>query len=327
MAKQSHTTARGTGALQYVEAERALSDRFELTPTEKRVEVGGQTIRLHEIGSGPPILFIHGTGGSGVYWAPLAAKLMGEFKCLLLDRPGWAQTRPVDYSEPGFTGVVVDLLDGLLDGLGIEEARMIGGSVGGSFVLRYALERPNRVERFAQVGAAVVSLLEVGHAGRQVPAPRFVRLLRSPLGNVIVRIPQREAMIRKQLAGLGHGASLETGAIPAEFIQYYGAMSRHTKSLKSERDLVRAILRSDGWVADLALNEKEREKLTLPTLIILGDQDPIGSIEAWRRFTGTLPNARLEVIPNGGHLPWYDNPTRVAQLVQSHFSEQSQRST
>lgn len=327
MATKSHTTAEENGAMHYSEAERALWDRFELTPTEKRVEIGGQSVRLHEIGSGPPILFIHGTGGSGVYWAPLAAQLRGEFRCLLVDRPGWAETRPVDYTQPGFTGVVVRLLDALLDGLGVEKARMIGGSVGGLFVLRYALERPTRVERFVQVGAAPVALLEIGEAGRHVPAPRFIRLLRSPFGYVIVRIPQNEAMIRRQLAGLGHGASLESGSMPTEFIQYYVAMSRHTKSLSSERDMVRAILRSDGWITDLTLNEKEREKLALPTLMILGDQDPTGSTEAWQRFTDSLANARLEIIPNGGHLPWYDNPTRVAQLVQNHFSEQSQSRT
>ena len=314
-------TAGGKGSALYAEAERALWDHYGLTPIENQVDIGGRLIRLHEVGSGPPILFIHGTGGSGVYWAPLAAELKGQYRCLLVDRPGWAETSPVDYTQPGFANVVVMVVDGLLDGLGVEQARIVGGSVGGIFALRYALARPDRVVSFVQMGAAPVSLLEIGDAGMHVPPPQFIRLLRSPLGKLMVRIPQREAMVRKQLAGLGHGASLETDSIPSEFIHYYFAMSRYTQSLKSERDLVRAILRSDGWVTDLTLNDKEREMLTLPTLMILGDQDPIGSVAAWRMFTDTLPNAQLGLIPGGGHLPWYDNPALVAQLVQSHFSD------
>lgn len=83
-------------------AEQAVWDRYGLTPRERMVEAGGTLVRVNEVGEGPPILFVHGSGGSGAYWSPLVEHLQGHFHCLLIDRPGWANTAPIDYSRTGF---------------------------------------------------------------------------------------------------------------------------------------------------------------------------------------------------------------------------------
>ena len=72
----------------YREAERRLWGSLGVSVKEQRVRLGhvGATVRVQELGSGPPVLFVHGGSTCGTSWADLVARLDG-FRCLLLDRP------------------------------------------------------------------------------------------------------------------------------------------------------------------------------------------------------------------------------------------------
>ncbi|HKY49009.1 MAG TPA: alpha/beta hydrolase [Acidimicrobiia bacterium] len=290
-------------------AEQAVWDRYGLTPRERMVEAGGTLVRVNEVGDGPPILFVHGSGGSGAYWSPLVQHLQGRFRCLLMDRPGWANTAPIDYSRTAFGTIAADLLEGVLAALAIDRAHAIGGSIGDLFVLRLAIARPARVDR--------VVLLGGGPLVNEIEPPTFIRLLRSPFGRVLVRIPQKPGMIRKQMEGLGHKRSLASGEIPAELINLYSATSRHTEAMRYERDLVRSVLTKRGWVPGFALSDSELPSVAAPTLMIYGSDDPVGSLPLWDKFAGSLPNGTLWTAPGCGHLPWYDKPREVAGQVTS----------
>ena len=97
-------TAQAVGTMtdgkleRYRAAEQALWAEHGLEPREHVVEVPElrARIRVVEVGSGQPIIFVPGTGGIGPYWAPLVQQL-GGFRCLLVDRPGWGPSDPVDY--------------------------------------------------------------------------------------------------------------------------------------------------------------------------------------------------------------------------------------
>ncbi len=297
---------------QFREAERGVWERYGLSASEEYVDVGdGVRLRLHTVGEGDPVVFVHGSGGSGVYWAPLVPSLAAGFQCVLVDRPGWTRSSPVDYSEPDFATVAVRLLDGLLRALDLDRVHLVGGSIGEMFALRYALQRPANVESLALLGS--------GPNVAEVAPPTPIRLLRSPLGRIMVSVPQRSPMIRKQLEGLGHGASLDEGARLDDLVGMYGATSRSTDAMRHERGLVRAVLTADGWEQGFPLEEDELAKITAPTLMVLGSEDPIGSIELWQRFVDALPDARLEIVPDGGHLPWWDDPGAVAQMIRAHI--------
>jgi pimeloyl-ACP methyl ester carboxylesterase len=140
---------------------------------------------------GGPVLFVNGTGGPGAYFAPLLRELRG-FRCLVLDRPGWGLSAPVDYSRAPYRTLTVELLRQALDALEVDRARAVGGSVGNLWVLRLAQAHPGRVER--------VVLLGGGPLTGEIGVPPFVRLLRSPLGRIIARLPERRRMLDKQLA-------------------------------------------------------------------------------------------------------------------------------
>jgi pimeloyl-ACP methyl ester carboxylesterase len=301
-------TASGARIERYRRAERAFWDHHGLAPAERFVEVGSPPVRLRvqELGSGEPVLFVNGTGGPGAYFAPLLAELRG-FRCLVLDRPGWGLSDPVDYSRAAYRTVVAELLRDALDALGVERACVVGGSIGNLWALRLAQTHPARVERLVLLGG--------GPLTADVEVPPFIRLLRSPLGRIIVRVPENPRLLGRQLAGLGHTASVESGRIPPAFIDWHLAMSRETDWARHERSMVRTVVARGGYAPGFVLAGTETAGIRQPTLMVYGTADPVGSVETWRRFVAGMPGGELEVVDGGGHLVWYDDPSRIGARV------------
>lgn len=289
-------------------AEEAVWDHFRLRPSENLVRTrNGRVVRLHEVGSGAPILFVHGSGGSGAYWAPLVKELAPHFRCILIDRPGWTLSTPVDYSDGDFGATVASLQGDLLDSLEVSKAHVVGGSIGDVYALRFAQYHPDRVLGLVLVGG--------GPLTTEVRPPTFIRLLRSPLGQLMVRIPQKPGMVRKQMEGLGHKASLDQGQIPNELIDLYSATSRHTDALRNERDLVRSVLDRRGWVPGFTFSRAELQDISAPTLMVYGSDDPVGSVEMWTQFVRAMPSGAIHVVSDAGHLNWYDKPEEVGARI------------
>jgi pimeloyl-ACP methyl ester carboxylesterase len=156
-------------------------------------------------GVSDPVLFVHGTDGPSAYWAPLLAGL-GSFRCLLLDRPGWALSSPIDFRERDYGELVAGVLRGTLDGLGVERAHVVGGSIGTTWALRLAERHSDRVDR--------VVLLGGGPLVSEVPVPLPVRLIVSPLGSILVRIPRRPAGSARRFASSATAIASTRGASP-----------------------------------------------------------------------------------------------------------------
>ena len=261
---------------------------------------------MQELGSGEPVLFVNGTGGPGAYFAPLLGALHG-FRCLVLDRPGWGLSAPVDFSGRPYRTVVAELLRETLDALGIDLACLVGGSIGSLWALRLAQAYPSRVNRLVLLGG--------GPLTAEIPVPRFIRLLRSPLGKVMIHVPEKPRMVAKQLAGLGHATGGQPGQVPASFVDWRLAMTRETDWRRHERDMIRCVLGRGGFVPGFVLADDEIAAITQPTLMVYGTADPAGSVDNWRRFADRLPQGELEVVEGGGHLVWYSDPVRVGARV------------
>lgn len=293
----------------YRRAEQILWDQYRLKPTERFVELEEPAVRLRvvEVGKGEPVMFVPGSGGTGPYWAPLVAEL-GAFRCLLLDRPGWGLSSPIDFSRYEYDKVTAKVLVGVLDAMGIDQANVVGGSIGNIWALRLAQYDRSRVGRVVLIGG-------FPYPGWKVHP--ILKLLRSPLGALIVRLPPKAGMMRKQLRDIGHGPSLDAGRIPDEFFKWRVEFARHTDSMRHERDMVRAILGRHGFKPGVGLERTELATVEPPVLMIYGTADPVGSVPIWNDQLGGLPDSQLSVIDNGGHLSWWDDPKQVGTLVDN----------
>jgi pimeloyl-ACP methyl ester carboxylesterase len=303
------TTSAEPGADRYRQAERSLWSHYGLEPTERFVELSSPAVKLRvvEVGSGPAVLFVPGTAGTGPYWGALVRELKG-FRCLLLDRPGWGLSTPLDYSSVEYSSAVADILRGALDVLEIDRADVAGASIGNLWALRLASRHPARIGRVVLLGGGPI----VAESG----APGIIRLIASPIGAIMVRLPQKPGRVRAFMRQAGHAASLDTGRIPEEYIRWRVAFERETNSMRNERDMVRTIVSwRTGLPPGLTFEDTELAAIQQPTLLVYGTADPVGTVETWRRVADLLPRGELQLVDGAGHIPWLDNARGVADHI------------
>jgi 2-hydroxy-6-oxonona-2,4-dienedioate hydrolase len=295
-------------AERYQQTERALWDHYGLQPTERFIRLESPNVRLRvlEVGSGRPLLFVHGTVGPGS-WPSLVGELRGV-RAIVLDRPGWGLSEPLDFSEHEYRKVAADVLRGILDALAIDRVDVVGGSIGDVWALSLAEHHPTRVGRIVLLGA--------GPVVAEVPVPGFIRVLASPLGAIMARLPVSPGRLRSILRDSGHGASLDAGRIPDQFIEWRLSLANDTASMRHERDMVRSILTRSGWKPGFMYDDGQLGRIEQPTLLVHGTADPTGSVDLWRRVVGAMPHGELQVIDGAGHMPWFDEPRQVAARVE-----------
>lgn len=291
----------------YLHAEQAMWGHYGLAPSEQfiQLESPAARLRMREIGSGDPVLFVHGTAGPAA-WAPLVREL-SDFRCLMLDRPGWTQSTAVDYSKHNYGTVVADLQKGVLDALGVERAHVVGSSIGNVWALRLAASHPSRVDRIVLLGG--------GPLRTEVPIPGFIRMLSTPIGVIMARVPEKSKMTRSILKQMGHGANLEAGRIPDEFIEWRGALTRETGSMRDERKMVSAVASWRGWRPGLTFEDEELARIRQPALYLYGTADTVGTPEIFRRLVDLLPNGEFRLVDGGSHEPWFDDPSGIGGEV------------
>jgi len=296
-------------AERYRQAEHRLWNYYGLEPTERFVSLDSPSVRLRvlEVGSGVPVLFVHGTAGLGA-WPVLIDQLKG-IRCLVLERPGWGLSSSIDFSRHEYRRVTADVLAGALDALGVDRAPVVSASIGNLWALALAARHPSRVDRIALIGGSPLV--------PEIRPPRIIRLLASPIGALMVRLPPKRGMELNQLRQNGHGASLDAGRLPEEaFIDWRLTMGRETHSMRHERDMVRSILRRDGWRPGLTFEDEELAAIRQPALYVWGTADPVGSVDVWRRAVGALPAGELRLVEGAGHTPWLDDPGLVGGHVR-----------
>lgn len=292
----------------YRRAEQMLWEHYSLQPVERFVDVPSPTVRLRvsDVGSGQPVLFVHGMLGTGPYWGPLVRGFPG-FRCLLMDRPGYGLSSALDWSKHDFGPAIADAMSGVLDGLGIQRAHVIGGSIGGVLALHLARRHPERVGRVVMLGG--------GPLVPDFPVPGVFRFMASPLGVLMERLARREKVMRQIIAGSGHAASLEDGRISDAFVEWRLALQRETDSMRYERAGLRAIIGRQGWRTVVAMDDAQLAAIDHPTLLLQGAKDPTAPMELWRRVVGILPHGEMKIIDGAGHQPWLDDGAAMAEEV------------
>ena len=303
------TTSAEPAVDRYRHAEQRLWSHYGLEPREHLVELSSPAVRLRvvEVGSGPPVLFVPGSAGTGPYWGPLVRALSGR-RCLMLDRPGWGLSTPLDYTSIEYGAGVADLLRAVLDALEIDRADVVGASIGDVWALRLASRHPGRVGRVVLLGGGPI----VAESG----VPGIIRLIASPIGALMVRLPPKPSRVKAFMGRAGHGPSLDAGRIPEEYIRWRVAFERETDSMRNERAMVRAIVSwRTGPRTGLAFDDAELAAIQRPTLLVYGTADPVGTVHIWRRVADLLPRGELQLVDGAGHMPWLDHPSAVADHI------------
>ena len=270
----------------------------------------GIRLRLLAAGSGSPLVLLHGVTLSAAAWAPLFPALSGH-RLLAVDLPGHGLSDPDEYQRGQVRHRASLLIDDVFDALGLDQAPVVGHSLGGMLALWYAAAGTERISRLVAIGEPAVAL-----SGVRVRMPLSLLTVRG-LGPAVLRSPGPRPVYRRLLAqGLG---KTEVTAAPESLIDALRLSARRPGNAKTVSSLMHAIDHFRRPRAESVLTTQELRAIAVPTMFIWGTGAPYLSADRARPSIDQIPGATLYEVP-GGHGPWLVDTDRSAELIQTHLT-------
>jgi pimeloyl-ACP methyl ester carboxylesterase len=261
--------------------------------------IDGVRIHYQEAGdeNAPAIILIHGFISSTLIWSGTFLPLADAgFRVIAIDLPGFGYSdKPADarYTIDSQAHAVVSLMDRL----GIDTATIVGASYGGAIAATIALDYPERVDRLVLVGAVTSDEPKKKLLLRVVQIP-IVGDIATPLflgSRWVLRARMEEAYRRL-------GQPLDEHMVRA----------RHhlLETANMQRAMIRTVRR---WNANRI--QRQAPLIRQPTLLVWGEADSHIPLSEGFRLRDAIPNARLIVFRNCGHLPPAEYPEKFVEVV------------
>jgi pimeloyl-ACP methyl ester carboxylesterase len=270
-----------------------------MTPTTFDVLEDGKRVRLARVGSGPPLVFLHGYPENLHIWDGVIAALANDYECLAFDWPGLGDSD----SWPGGTTPVhlAERLLKLLDNWKIAKATIAGMDMGGQPALAFAAKYPERT-----AGLIVMNSLVLGD---EKTSWEIALLRKYGFNRFILRHFPRLVFWRAEHTFLPAGVRLPP-ELRADFWRYF-------RRAEVREFLVRMCA---GFQGTLPRLPESYSKIVAPTLILWADNDVHFPLAQGRRLQTLIPNSQLEIIPAAGHWMAWHNASVVAQHIRTFIS-------
>ncbi len=266
----------------------------------RSITAGGIQVNYHDVGSGFPVLMIHGSGpGVSAFanWRLVMPELARSRRVLAPDMVGFGFTeRPAGY-EYSMDNWVKQAID-FLDALGLEQVDLVGNSFGGALSLALTIRHPQRVRRLVLMGAAGVSF-PITPALDEIWGyqPSFENMRR-----IMDVFAYDRGLVNDELAQLRYEASIRPGFHESYSQMFPAPRQRSVDALASAE-------------ADIAKIDKE-------TLIVHGREDKVIPLQNSVRLSQLISRSQLHVYGRCGHWTQIEHSARFAQLVANFLAEE-----
>jgi pimeloyl-ACP methyl ester carboxylesterase len=239
-------------------------------------------VAYFELGSGPTVLLLHATLHDRHDFDPIVETLARRYRTIAVDWPGHGDSDPVDATmEPG-APLFADVLEDVVDGLGLSRVVLIGNSVGGFAAARLAINRPE----------CVAGLILV-NAGGFVPW--------NPLSRTLCRVLGTPAVFRRAAPLFVRGYMKAKTDSDREISERAIATARTAEGTRT----------GTAWGRSFATPEHDLRsraaELTVPTLIVWGKKDIVIPLSAGRATHDAIRGSRLEILDTG-HVVFSSDP-------------------
>jgi len=262
---------------------------------------GRPRIAYEEVGSGDPVVFLHGIGGNRANWRAQLAFFGRCYRAVAWDARGYGDSD--DYDGPFEFSEVSDDLRRLLDHLAVDRAHLVGLSMGGRILMDFAVRHPQRIASLT-IAAAF---------------PSFGRAL-SPA--------QQEEFVRLRLAPVAEGRQFsEMAPALAEALLGPTASPEARDALRASIESLRA--QSYGKAVTAAVGFDRTASLgsiRAPVQLLCGEHDRLVPPAMMREVQAAIPGARYAILA-GGHLLNLECPGEFNRLVASFIDAQRLRAT
>lgn len=258
-----------------------------------QAEIGDIVIDYEERGSGKPLLLITGIPSVGDDWAPLAEPLSKSRRVITFDNRGCGSTTVP--TGPYSMGQMAADAAGLLDHLGVERADVFGISMGGMIAQELALGRPELVGRLA-LGCTHAG---IRHSERAPKETMEAFQMQTDDWSERVRALSKVSFSRN-IDPRAHDLFVEKKKGDVQNLEGYGAQFA-------------AVLDHDTY--------DRLPDLQMPVLVLTGDDDRIIPAGSSRPLLDRIPNARLHVIENAGHLFFIEQLAETQRILEAFFDE------
>jgi pimeloyl-ACP methyl ester carboxylesterase len=259
----------------------------------------GRQIACGRAGSGPDVVFCHGTPFSSVVWRPFADALARDFTVHVWDMPGYGRSSKHPDHAVDF-GVQAEAFVALLAHWGLERPRVVAHDFGGAVSLRACL-----VGGVAYASLMLVDVVAIPPSGS--PFFRFVQRHPDVLGELPAYV--HEAIVRAYVQGASHRGPRE---------DQLDALVRPWLGSEGQPAFYRQIAGYDERF--LRENEERLDRIAFPVRILWGAEDAWIPPRVGERLAGLIPGATLALVAGAGHLTHYDAPVALADELRAWLS-------
>jgi pimeloyl-ACP methyl ester carboxylesterase len=263
-------------------------------------------MNLIDMGSGEPVIFIHGLSGCWQNWLEQLPLFARDHRVIAVDLPGFGQSE-MPHKEISIT-CYAEAIDELMEELDIETARIVGNSMGGFIGAELAIQHPARVERLVLVAAAGLSIESIRTERTTGLRHRTENMVFFGLGHIASR--SHQVALRKRLRA---ALLLIVAAHPAKLPGPLAAQQVLGSGKPGFSDALEAMCR-------YPLRDR-LEKIHCPTLIIWGDKDRLVPIKDAAIFEKLIPDSRKIVYKDTGHVSMMERPARFNEDVRAFLQE------
>jgi pimeloyl-ACP methyl ester carboxylesterase len=274
---------------------------------QRWLTIDGRRVNVVELGSGPPIVFIHGLSGSWQNWLEQLPVFAREHRVIAFDLPGFgASEMPREKITISGYGRFVEAL---LDELGVSSAAVVGNSMGGFIGIELAIRFPERVERLVLVSAAGLSIQYLRNERALAVLGAIENRLSAYSGWLASRSDAlaRRPVARRAIFGIvAHRPDRLPGPLVAEQVRGSGKPG---------------FLPALDALTDYPIRDRLGE-IACPTLIVWGADDKLVPARDADDFARLIPNARKVVWPDTGHVAMLERPAAFNSLLQAFLAEE-----
>lgn len=245
------------------------------------------TISYESQGEGPPLVLVHGLGGTANVWHAQRVTLSKYFRVVALDLTGSGRS---DKSKRTYSiETWVEEIAALMDHLNLPPAVVAGHSMGTVIVQKLAATHPQKTKAIVLAGA----LVELGPPGKEAFSKRA------------------DSVEKDGMAGVAD--TVLGGALSAGTRERNLALTGMVREMLLANDPACYAGHCRALVAGSA--KADQPQIACPTLLVVGDQDPVTPLALQKTIAGAIAKSQIRIVPNTAHLTMLESPEAFNAIV------------